>query len=248
MEYDRDDIAKNHGEPEVVFMVVGKSAEKDVEEKHFNKDQYTEAVDWQMANVINTTMSTELENSIKTGKWTKETIDEFNNYIKAIKNEKIDIEQRVGEGRSLSPGRSEIHEGASLVIAAKTRTSKERRGNPQAEYEFDAAEGREQERLLEAWAKAADLWLNDYEDEEGNKANTLEDLLNSQWTYLSIGSEAEVYEYDDSTVLKSINLSHANDNPGKLEDVRCPFAPGLTHKVVGILLEDAIVAVGIGLA
>ena len=32
----------------------------------------------------------------------------------------------------------------------------------------------------------------------------------------------------------------------KLEDVSCPFAPGLTHKVVGILLKDAIVAVGIG--
>ena len=51
MEYDHDDIAKKHDEPDVVFMVLGKSAEKEVEEKHFNKDQYDEAVDWQMANV-----------------------------------------------------------------------------------------------------------------------------------------------------------------------------------------------------
>ena len=51
MAYDHDDIAKNHGELDVVFMVMGKSAEKEVEEKHFNKDQYDEAVDWQMANI-----------------------------------------------------------------------------------------------------------------------------------------------------------------------------------------------------
>ena len=188
------------------------------------------------SSVKETTISPELEASIKTGKWTKETIDEFNNYIKSIKNEKIDIEQRVGEGRSLSPGRSEIHEGASLVIAAKTGASKERRGNPQEEYGVDAEEGREQERLIESWAKANDLWLNDYEDAEGNKANTLEELLNSQWNYLNIGSEAEVYEYDDTTVLKSINLSHANDNPGKLLDRIALFNilfPSTAMEVVG---------------
>lgn len=51
MEYDHDDIAKNHGNPDVVFMVMGKSAEKDIEERHFNGDQYDEAVDWQRANI-----------------------------------------------------------------------------------------------------------------------------------------------------------------------------------------------------
>ena len=34
----------------------------------------------------------------------------------------------------------------------------------------------------------------------------------------------------------------------ELEDIRSPFAPGLTDKVVCILLEDAIVTVGICLA
>ena len=33
-----------------------------------------------------------------------------------------------------------------------------------------------------------------------------------------------------------------------LEDVRCPLAPGFPHKLVGILLDDAVVAVGISLA
>lgn len=181
-------------------------------------------------------ISHELDAAINSGKWSKETIDEFNNYIKTIKNEKIDIEQRVGEGRSLSPGRSEIHEGASLVIGTNARTNKERRGNPQEEYASDAEEGREQERRIESWAKANDLWLNDYEDAEGNKAATLEDLLNSQWDYLNIGSEAEVYRYDGNTVLKSINLSHANDNPGKLLDRIALFNilfPSTAMEVVG---------------
>ena len=34
----------------------------------------------------------------------------------------------------------------------------------------------------------------------------------------------------------------------KFEDVRCPLSPGLTDKVICILLKDAIVTVGIGLA
>lgn len=49
MEFNHDDIAKNHGEPQVVFMVMGKAADKDVEERHFNKDQYDEAVEYQQS-------------------------------------------------------------------------------------------------------------------------------------------------------------------------------------------------------
>ena len=44
MEYDHDDIAKNHGNPNIVFMVFGDDIDnKDIEEKHFDKDQYDKA-------------------------------------------------------------------------------------------------------------------------------------------------------------------------------------------------------------
>ena len=44
MEYDHDDIAKNHGNPQVVFMV-----DHEVENpKHFDKDSYDEAKEYQM--------------------------------------------------------------------------------------------------------------------------------------------------------------------------------------------------------
>lgn len=44
MEYDHDNIAQNHGMPQVAFMVNSKET---IETKHFNKDQYEEAVDYQ---------------------------------------------------------------------------------------------------------------------------------------------------------------------------------------------------------
>ena len=47
MELDHDDIAKNHGKPQVVFMVIGDVANANVIEKHFNKDQYNEASSYQ---------------------------------------------------------------------------------------------------------------------------------------------------------------------------------------------------------
>ena len=46
MEYDHDNIAKNHNMPQVAFMV---NTNENVETKHFNKDQYDEAVEYQQS-------------------------------------------------------------------------------------------------------------------------------------------------------------------------------------------------------
>lgn len=67
MEYDHDDIAKNHDNPQVVFMVMGESANKDIKEEHFNKDQYDEAVAYQMSNIEPVTPSTNAQGDNKTG-------------------------------------------------------------------------------------------------------------------------------------------------------------------------------------
>ena len=48
MEYDHDNIAENHGMPQVAFMV---NTDADIETKHFDKDQYDEAVDYQLEQV-----------------------------------------------------------------------------------------------------------------------------------------------------------------------------------------------------
>lgn len=48
MEYDHDNIAKNHHMPQVAFMV---NTNKPVETKHFTKDQYNEAKEYQMKHI-----------------------------------------------------------------------------------------------------------------------------------------------------------------------------------------------------
>ena len=48
MEYDHDNIAKNHDMPQVAFMV---NTDADVETKHFDKDQYDEAVAYQLEQI-----------------------------------------------------------------------------------------------------------------------------------------------------------------------------------------------------
>lgn len=51
MEYDHDNIAQNHGDPQVAFMV---NTDAEVETKHFTKDQYDEAFDYRNSFVDNT--------------------------------------------------------------------------------------------------------------------------------------------------------------------------------------------------
>ena len=163
-------------------------------------------------------MYNQLFNTLLAGQWTPTHINDFNNLLTQIQDGKIIFRRTTEESRPYSSSSSEAHVGASLLIRGETRTGEEERGDSSAEYDREAAEGREQERLIEAWAKANDLWLNDYAGPDGKKAPTLEDLLRSQWVYWNQGSEAEVYIYDEPTVLKSINLSHVNDNPGNFLD------------------------------
>ncbi|HCN54700.1 MAG TPA: hypothetical protein DIS88_13205 [Prevotella sp.] len=124
----------------------------------------------------------------------------------------------MGERQAFTQGLSKIHAGASIILRGSYGTAETKSRNPQEVYKSEAAQGKQQEKQIEAWAKAEDLWLNDYTDKEGNKAKSLEDLLNSQWHYINQGSEAEIYLYDDNNVIKSISLSHSNDNVAKALD------------------------------
>lgn len=159
-----------------------------------------------------------IENAIKSGKWNEYTVKVFNNLIKKIKDGQIDFKRTVGERFSFTEAISDIHAAASLITRGAYGAERKGQKNSKEQYERDAAQGKQQEKLIEAWAKASDLWLNDYEDAEGNRARTLEELLNSQWDYFDQGSESEVYRYDDTQFLKSISLSHTNDNIAKALD------------------------------
>lgn len=163
-------------------------------------------------------ISTSLEDAMESGRWSDKAIEDLEKLIKRIKDGEIDFKRVRGEAEAYITGISEVHAAASLITRGAYGAGAQKSRNAQEQYERDAAQGKYQERLIEAWAKAADLWVNDYTDAEGNKANTLEDLLHSQWQYMDQASEAEVFRYDDTQVIKSISLSHSNDNIAKILD------------------------------
>lgn len=159
-----------------------------------------------------------LDAAMKTGRWNDQAIKDLEKLIKKIQDGEVDFKRTVGERFSFTKGISEAHAAASLITRGAYGASQAKSGAAKEIYDRDAAQGRQQERLIEAWAKATDLWVNDYTDAQGHKANSLEDLMRSQWQYMDQASEAEVFRYDDTQVIKSISLSHSNDNVAKLLD------------------------------
>lgn len=133
--------------------------------------------------INNKIVSDALEGSITTNTWNKATAEEFENLIDKVKNGEISFKRAVGERLPFTEGISAAHAAATILIRRHERTDATKRRNPAEQYEIDAKEGQQQEQKIEAWAKVSDLWLNDYEDPNGNKANALEDLLRSQWEY-----------------------------------------------------------------
>ena len=122
-------------------------------------------------------MSDKLLESIQSGEWTKDTIDEFNNLLSDIHDGKTVFQRTSKESRPYSSGCSEAHVGASLLVRGKDGASGEKRGNPQAEYDREAEEGREQERLIESWAKANNLRINDIKKDHWSRRRAWNRLL-----------------------------------------------------------------------
>lgn len=168
-----------------------------------------------------------IDKAIKTSEWNQEALDELNNLITDIENG-TKIFRRydsslLGQQQERFRRGGRVYESASVILGRNSENGKQRlenqsrkkRESPLKRLQRRQREGKDQERIIEAWAKANDLWLNDYTDEQGNKANSLEDLMESQWEHLKDddgniidGSESTVYIYDKHTYIKAINLSH----------------------------------------
>ncbi len=162
-----------------------------------------------------------IDNAIQTGNWSEKAVNDLNNLINDIENGKKTYTRfLLGNQQDGYRRGHEVYEAASVILGRiqranedKSRNQKTERGKSEQEKRARRErEGKEQEKILETWAKANDLWINDYEDPEGKKANSLEELLESQWPLVGIGSESHVYYYDENTVLKTINLSHYDNN------------------------------------
>lgn len=64
MEYDHDNIAENHGKPQVAFMV---NTDREVSTKHFNKDRYDEAVQYRNSFISDALRNNERRNNNERG-------------------------------------------------------------------------------------------------------------------------------------------------------------------------------------
>ena len=165
-----------------------------------------------------------IDKAIETGEWNQEALDELNNLITDIENGTAVFNRYdsslLGQERKTFRKLGKIYESAATLLGIHASTSRQKSGDkkrkrkesPLNRFLRRQKEGKKQEEIIEAWAKANDLWLNDYTDEQGNKANSLEELMDSQWGYFDGQSESKCYRYDDKTVIKSINLSHYDDN------------------------------------
>ncbi|MBO4589574.1 MAG: hypothetical protein J5698_01195 [Bacteroidaceae bacterium] len=174
-----------------------------------------------------------------------EALSELENLINSIENEEKSYNRFLLRNQQYAFKRSgRIYETASVILGRKAETGRNKssdKGRKREESAVEKArrrerEGKEQERLIESWAKSQDLWLNDYEDPDGNKADSLEDLMASQWIFLDRGSEATVYIYDENTVIKTMNLSHYDNNLFRAMDrivLHNTLSPNTALEVVG---------------
>lgn len=186
-----------------------------------------------------------IDNAISTGNWNEEAITAVNDLIKDIEDGKKQYNRFILRDQQHAFQRGgRIYEAASVILGREIERKRqesqdkggEREESPVERRKRWEEEGRRQESVIESWAKANELWLNDYEDPDGNKANSLEDLMESQWEYFDSGSESVVYTYDDATLIKTINLSHYDNNVLRVLDkiaLHNTLSPNTALEVVG---------------
>ena len=189
---------------------------KAIADLHISKQNVNSDVQFQKESTLHNNSANltfnNIDKAIETGEWNQEALDELNNLITDIENG-TKIFRRydsslLGQKQTTFRRGGRIYESASVILGRNSENGKQRpenqsskkRESPLKRLQRRQREGKDQERIIEAWAKANDLWLNDYTDEQGNKANSLEDLMESQWEHLKDdddniidGSESTVY-------------------------------------------------------
>lgn len=143
MDYDHDNIAKNHNNPQVAFMI---NTNENVETKHFNENQYDEAVNYQksffekyskketeVANVVNKRRNTkEVQvSSLKTAGTQNKLTKTLDRILKPNNKNKVWDSQKLE--RSLQVVRDEI----ASKSATRILTSKFKKGFTEIQNYFE---------------------------------------------------------------------------------------------------------------
>jgi len=98
--------------------------------------------------------SSSLNNSISTGVWTEETINELNDLIDKIENGTITYQRFPQEASEGFHRGGRIHEAASIILRGSGETDSAKPLSFNERYERDKRQQPVQEKIIEDWAKA----------------------------------------------------------------------------------------------
>ena len=238
MEYDHDDIAKNHNSPQVAFMV---NTAEEVETKHFNKDQYDEAQAWQLhyINKDNKNIYYETEENPNNFIHTKEDIENIKNKdwilppreeIKELDEDTafiyntIDLQKANGldlinEARKIREDYELTQEGESDINGILTDEELQEINRANEERIANGFEADVEHELFK-------IFKNRMLDKVDNLPNNFNEVLDYAWKLADIKTEAEedtefVYKYATDydgllTLIKVLNKANKIIDKGRM--------------------------------
>ena len=177
-----------------------------------------------------------IDKAIETGEWNQEALDELNNLINDIENGKK-IYKRLPEG-TIREGNetSEILGRASIILRGKESTTREEFGarekSPAEKFSARTEDAKEQERIIESWVKANNLWFNTREDA------TVGFEHNSKFD----GSESIGYVNNGGVIRKLMSTEHAISIQKTLDRIALhnKYFPSTPINIVGFTKDNDV--------
>lgn len=163
------------------------------------------------SNNMDNIFSKALQESISTGNWTEEALNELDTLTNKKENGQLLFKrfpQEVGAGITGILAKAE-----TLVSGSSQGTGIQNFRDRLEQFQVKQSEGKEQEQTVESWAKEEGIWFNDYTDNKANLYPSLEAMLSSEYEESYGGSESYVYQdKEHQEVVKAISLLHCDDN------------------------------------
>lgn len=171
----------------------------------------------------------------ESGEWTDDALDALESLAKQIENgERIFKRFSQAESGAL---KGILSQAEALISGRDGGTDGQDTGNKVTDALNRFRQGQQQEVILEQWAKEYGIWFNDYTDDKGKPFGTLEKTLESDYILTDKGqTESVIYIDQDGNLVKSISLSHSDDNPQMLLDrivLHNTYSPATELEVIG---------------
>lgn len=133
---------------------------------------------------------------IESGKWTSESLTVLDNLIKDIENGKVTYKRFPQEASGGMYKGGTANATASILLSSNESSSRNASLSVSERYERDKRQQPIQERIIESWAKAKDIWHDNLDTIEGKEL-------------FAEGGEAKVFANDgDTNVIKILSTEY----------------------------------------